>query len=95
MQNLIPLIPIALVGIVAFIIIKGIVDENNQWREAERKRQLPLTPEQMAEKEFWYRAQARMMDAEGEYKLKTAELQDIEKFVASRKTPEKSNAKRN
>lgn len=85
---------ILLVGaVIAFV--ASLIQENNKYRQAERQRQKPLTPEQMADKEFWYRAQARMMDAEGEYKLKTAELQDIEQFLASRKKLEKTNAKRN
>jgi uncharacterized Rmd1/YagE family protein len=78
-------------AVVAFV--ATIIQENNKFRQAERQRQKPLTPEQMADKEFWYRAQARMLDAEGEYKLKTAELQDIEQFLASRRKLEKTNAK--
>ncbi|MBS4082891.1 MAG: hypothetical protein KGZ73_05020 [Rhizobiales bacterium] len=95
MEKLLALIPIGVIGIFGFLFIKSVMDQNARYREAERKRGLPLTPEQMAEKEFWYRAQSRMLDAEGEFKLKSAELQDIEQFVASRKKLEKTNAKRN
>ena len=80
-------------AVIAFI--ASLIQENNKYRQAERQRQKPLTPEQMADKEFWYRAQSRLMDAEGENKLKSAELQDIEQFLASRKKLEKTNAKRN
>lgn len=96
MYDAIPLIVLMAIVIgVGGLILYNAMTENEQWRKAEQQRQKPLTPEQMADKEFWYRAQARMLDAEGEYKLKTAELEDIEQFVSSRKKPEKSNAKRN
>jgi len=96
MYDAIPIIVLMAIVIgVGGLILYNVMTENEKWRKAERQRQKPLTPEQMADKEFWYRAQARMLDAEGEYKLKTAELEDIEQFVSSRKKPEKSNAKRN
>jgi uncharacterized protein HemX len=89
-----PIIFVLGVGLaIAIAIAISVTQQNDRYREAERKRQRPLTPEQMAEEARCLRAETQLMKERGEYELAKAEVEDIQRFVSSRKKPEKINAK--